>query len=158
MTGRPEREGACAGSKSEAACHRQREREQTRPRSALPRSYRLLGPNASKLSDRGWPSQGWNSGETRWPASVRWSAWLGTAPTERLNGDRHGAGRGNDGRCRPTRRSEAEGKAGTRDADTKRAERERARLGEREPACHSPTEKERPRCLTSPSSAAAGAE
>ena len=34
-------------------------------------------PNGPKLSDGGWRSQAPNSGQTRPPASVRWSAWLG---------------------------------------------------------------------------------
>ena len=34
-------------------------------------------PNVTKLSDRGWPSQGPNSEPAPWSASVRWSAWLG---------------------------------------------------------------------------------
>ena len=62
-----------------------------------------MPPNASKLSDRGWPRKSRQREKTRWPASVRWSAWLGSPPTEgpldRRN-DRQQLRRGNDGRCR----------------------------------------------------------
>ena len=44
---------------------------------------RRKSPNGLKLSDRGWRSKAWKQEKSRPPASVRWSAWLGTAPAER---------------------------------------------------------------------------
>ena len=46
-------------------------------------SERVAGPNGLKLSDRGWPHKTRLQRKARGPASVRWSAWLDTAPTER---------------------------------------------------------------------------
>ena len=43
-----------------------------------------MPPNGPKLSDRGWPSQGWNSEPAPWPASVRWSALLGDGTLDRV--------------------------------------------------------------------------
>ncbi len=41
---------------------------------------RVAGPNGLKLSDSGWRGQARSTGKGRPPASVRWSAWLGTGP------------------------------------------------------------------------------
>ena len=65
------------------------EREQTPPmkRTGTDVPPKLDGrgkaPNGLKLSDGGWRRKMWNTEKTPPPASVRWSALLGTAPTER---------------------------------------------------------------------------
>ena len=114
MTGWPEREPAGAGAKREPACHRQQEREPTCPRSEREharhrRIYaRDSGPNELKLSDRHRRSQACQAEKSRPPVPVRWSALLGPRPRSagRRNGGR-GLRRGNDGRCRRERVSEA---------------------------------------------------
>ena len=76
-TGRPEREGACAGTKSEQARRwQQREWEHARPRRTLTPHYRLQGltdPSSATAGEKATIKA------RRYPA-VRWSALLGPRP------------------------------------------------------------------------------